>query len=53
MLKQKLEGKKYSFKQVKGQIRRQIALEQMDTPVSASAFWDELKVDWFYGEQNE
>jgi foldase protein PrsA len=53
MLKQKLEGKKYSFKQVQGQIRRQIALEQMDTPVSASAFWDELKVNWFYGEKNE
>jgi foldase protein PrsA len=53
MLKQKLEGKKYSFKQVQGQIRRQIALEQMDTPVSASAFWDELKVEWFYGEKNK
>lgn len=53
MLQQKLEGKKYSFEQVKGQIHRQIALEQMDTPVSARAFWDELKVEWFYGERNE
>ncbi|WP_442597402.1 peptidyl-prolyl cis-trans isomerase [Neobacillus sp. D3-1R] len=48
LLQQKLEGKKYSFNQVKGQIRRQIALEQMDAPVSARAFWNELKVDWFY-----
>jgi foldase protein PrsA len=53
MLQQKLEGKKYSFNQVKGQIRRQIALEQMDAPVSARAFWNELKVDWFYGNKNE
>jgi foldase protein PrsA len=53
MLQQKLEGKKYSFSQVKGQIRRQIALEQMDTPVSARAFWEELNVDWFYGKRNE
>jgi foldase protein PrsA len=53
MLQQKLEGKKYSFNQVKGQIRRQIALEQMDAPVSARAFWNELKVNWFYGNKNE
>ncbi|MFD2444289.1 peptidyl-prolyl cis-trans isomerase [Bacillus sp. CGMCC 1.16607] len=53
MLQKRLEGKKYNFNQVKGQIRRQIALEQMDTPVSASAFWNELKVDWFYGKKNE
>lgn len=51
LLQKKLEGKKYSFDQVKGQIRRQIALEQMDSPVSARAFWDELKVDWFYGKK--
>lgn len=53
MLQQKLEGKKYTFDQVKGQIRRQIALEQMDTPVSATAFWNELEVDWFYDNKNE
>ncbi|HLO10650.1 MAG TPA: peptidyl-prolyl cis-trans isomerase [Pseudoneobacillus sp.] len=53
LLQQKLEGKKYTFNQVKGQIKRQIALEQMDEPVSARAFWKELKVDWFYGKLNE
>ena len=53
MLQNKLEGKKYSYKQVKEQIRRQIALEQMDSPVSARAFWNELKVNWFYGKLNE
>ncbi|MHC0039282.1 peptidyl-prolyl cis-trans isomerase [Pseudoneobacillus sp. C159] len=52
-LQQKLAGKSYSFDEVKGQIRRQIALEQMDAPVSASAFWNELKVDWFYENKND
>jgi foldase protein PrsA len=53
LLQQKLDGKKYTFDQVKGQIRRQIALEQMDTPVSATAFWNELEVDWFYDNKSE
>ncbi|WP_160725658.1 peptidyl-prolyl cis-trans isomerase [Bacillus sp. USDA818B3_A] len=44
----KISGKNYSYNEVKDQIRRQIALEQMKTPVSASIFWDEAKVDWFY-----
>jgi foldase protein PrsA len=52
-LHQKMAGKSYSFEEVKGQIRRQIALEQMDTPVSASAFWNELNVDWFYKNKND
>lgn len=47
----KMNGKKYSFDEVKEQIRRQIALEQMKTPESASTFWDEAKVDWFYGNK--
>lgn len=48
-LHEKLEGKKYTFKEVKGQIRRQMALEQMDIPVSARAFWNDAEVSWFYG----
>lgn len=32
-------------------IRRQIALEQMDVPVSAKPFWKETDVEWYYGEQ--
>lgn len=47
----KMNGKKYSFDEVKEQIRRQIALEQMKTPESASTFWDEAKVNWFYGNK--
>jgi foldase protein PrsA len=46
-----IEGKRYSFKEVKNQIRRQIAIEQMDIPVSARPFWEEAEVNWFYGEK--
>lgn len=52
-LHEKLEGKKYSFNEVKNQIRRQIALEQMDIPVSARAFWNDAEVSWFYGETSK
>jgi foldase protein PrsA len=48
-----IHGKKYSYKEVKDQIRRQIAMEQMKTPASARTFWDEAKVEWFYGNKEE
>lgn len=50
-LEGKMKGKKYSYKDVKQQIRREIALEQMKNSASASTFWDEVKVNWFYGKK--
>lgn len=50
-LHEKVEGKKYSFAEVKNQIRRQMALEQMDVPVSARAFWNDADVSWLYNEK--
>ncbi|MEH7483994.1 peptidyl-prolyl cis-trans isomerase [Neobacillus drentensis] len=50
-LEGKINGKKYSFEDVKEQIRRQIALEQMKSPATASTFWEDAKVDWFYGKE--
>jgi foldase protein PrsA len=47
-----LKGKEYSYGDVKNQIRRQIALEQMKLPASARTFWDEAKVEWFYGNKD-
>ncbi|MFL6559379.1 MAG: peptidyl-prolyl cis-trans isomerase [Bacillus sp. (in: firmicutes)] len=47
----KINGKKYSFADVKGQIRRQIALGQMKSQVSAATFWDDARVEWFYGKE--
>jgi foldase protein PrsA len=48
----KINGKEYSYSDVKEQIRRQIALEQMKSPASARSFWGEAKVNWFYGNKN-
>ncbi|WP_462409981.1 peptidyl-prolyl cis-trans isomerase [Neobacillus sp. Marseille-QA0830] len=52
-LEGKMSGKTYSFKDVKNQIRRQIALEQMNSPASADTLWDAAKVDWFYGNAKD
>ncbi|MCL6573687.1 MAG: peptidyl-prolyl cis-trans isomerase [Bacillus sp. (in: Bacteria)] len=52
-LEGKISGEKYSFDEVKEQIRRQIALEQMKSPASATTFWDEAEVEWFYGTNKE
>lgn len=51
-LEGKISGKNYSYEEVKDQIRRQIALEQMKSPASASTFWDDAKVEWFYGNND-
>ncbi|MGE8207396.1 peptidyl-prolyl cis-trans isomerase [Heyndrickxia sp. NPDC080065] len=50
ILKDKINGKSYSFDQVKDQIRRQIALESLETPITPESFWQEAKVKWFYGK---
>jgi len=49
-LEGKINGKSYSYAEVKDQIRRQIALNQMKTPATASTFWGDAKVEWFYGD---
>lgn len=40
--------KKYQFEDVKGQIRRQLAINQIQGNMSPSQFWNEVKVDWLY-----
>jgi len=50
MLHEYVKGTEYTYKEVKDQIRRQIALAQMDAPVSAKSLWNEADVDWFYGK---
>ncbi|MGG3799711.1 peptidyl-prolyl cis-trans isomerase [Metabacillus fastidiosus] len=51
LLKEKQAGISYSFGEVKSQIRRQIALEQMEGSVSVNPLWDEISVKWFYEEK--
>ncbi|WP_199880501.1 peptidyl-prolyl cis-trans isomerase [Bacillus massiliglaciei] len=48
-LHEKMKGKQYAYQEVKKQISRQIALEQMQTSLSAKSFWDEFDVEWLYG----
>ncbi|MGM0924620.1 MAG: peptidyl-prolyl cis-trans isomerase [Bacillota bacterium] len=50
LLKEKLNGVQYSYKDVKNQMRRQIALEQMESAVSVKPLWEEAGVTWFYGD---
>lgn len=51
LLKEKITEKKYSYNEVKNQIRRQLALEQMGAKLNADVFWKEAKVEWFYGKK--
>jgi foldase protein PrsA len=52
-LEGKISGQNYSFENVKDQIRRQIALEQMESPATASTFWEDARVEWFYENDHE
>ncbi|HZH58542.1 MAG TPA: peptidyl-prolyl cis-trans isomerase [Metabacillus sp.] len=51
LLHEKMEGQTFSFEDVKDQIRRQIALEQMEGSVTVDPLWEEMGVTWFYGEE--
>ncbi|MCA1032816.1 peptidyl-prolyl cis-trans isomerase [Bacillus timonensis] len=51
LLHEKVEEIHFSFDEVKSQIRRQIAIEQMKGSVSVDSLWKEAKVKWFYGNE--
>ncbi|MFJ7756212.1 peptidyl-prolyl cis-trans isomerase [Peribacillus muralis] len=52
-LHEKIKGKQYKYEEVKDKIHRQIALEQIQAPVSGKIFWDEFDVEWFYGSKEQ
>lgn len=52
-LEGKISEKKYSFNEVKDEIRRQIALDQMKVPASAATLWKQAGVEWFYGKNKQ
>ncbi len=43
-----MEGKEFSYDDIKDHIRRQLALGQIEGKVPAEQFWSELEVNWFY-----
>lgn len=49
-LHEKIKGQSYTYEDVKDQIRRQIALEQMEGSVTVDPLWEEMDVTWFYGD---
>ncbi|EPD49365.1 hypothetical protein HMPREF1210_03475 [Paenisporosarcina sp. HGH0030] len=44
------KGRAFSYDDVKNQIKRELALEQLPQSVSPEAFWKEFDTEWFYGE---
>jgi foldase protein PrsA len=51
LLEDVMKERKYSYDEVKSQIRRQLAIEQVETPLLPEAFWEEAEVEWFYGTE--
>lgn len=47
-LHEKILGREYSFDEVKDDIRREMAIEQMVGQPNLTPFWKELNVTWFY-----
>ncbi|WP_078543183.1 peptidyl-prolyl cis-trans isomerase [Litchfieldia alkalitelluris] len=45
-----INGVSYTFEQVKDQIKRQIAIDQVQGSLSIQPFWEEADVSWFYGK---
>ncbi|WP_243292556.1 peptidyl-prolyl cis-trans isomerase [Bacillus sp. FJAT-47783] len=52
LLHEKLDGVAYRYEDVRDQIRRQLALEQMEGNVTTKKLWEEIGVTWFYGNQD-
>ncbi|RLQ91670.1 peptidyl-prolyl cis-trans isomerase [Falsibacillus albus] len=53
LLNEKINGTKFTYEDVKNQIRRQIALEHLKAPMSPGNFWKDAGVTWFYGKSGE
>lgn len=48
-LKEKLKARTFSYDEVKDQIRRQIAMDQLGEKATVKTLWEEADVSWFYG----
>lgn len=47
-LREKLDARVFSYEEVKNQIKRQIAMEQLGDQANVKTLWDEAKVNWFF-----
>lgn len=49
-VKEVKEGKSFPYEDVKGQIKRTLAMEQLSSSITPEMFWKEFNATWFYGE---
>ena len=49
-LNDRIRASELTFSKMKSVLKRKMAMEQMNTPVSAELFWGKLNVDWIYGK---
>lgn len=47
-LREKLDAQTFSYQEVKNQIKRQIAMEQLGDRANVKTLWKEAKVNWFF-----
>ncbi|MER1987682.1 MAG: peptidyl-prolyl cis-trans isomerase [Solibacillus sp.] len=45
-----MEGQSFSYEDVKVQIERQLALDQLPPSITPEMFWSEFDATWFYGQ---
>lgn len=45
------EGQSFTYADVKGHIRRELALDQLTQSVTEEVFWQEFDAEWFYSEK--
>lgn len=45
-----VEGRAFSYEEVKDHIKRELAIEQLPQSVNPEAFWKEFDAKWFYGK---
>ncbi|MDN4608831.1 peptidylprolyl isomerase [Sporosarcina highlanderae] len=45
-----IEGRKFTFNEVKEHIKRELTIEQLPQSVLPEAFWKEFDAKWFYGK---
>ncbi|WP_339214671.1 peptidyl-prolyl cis-trans isomerase [Solibacillus sp. FSL W8-0372] len=53
MVTEKMEGQSFSFDQVTGHVKRQLALEQLPPSITPETFWKEFNATWIYGESKK
>ncbi|MFF5996825.1 peptidyl-prolyl cis-trans isomerase [Lysinibacillus sp. KU-BSD001] len=48
-----VEGQSFAYEEVKEQIAREMAMEQLSATITPEAFWADFDVTWFYGEEKK